>query len=855
MRAMSRKLILSALLIFLSFAVVSSGISFLASLTLVRRNILESHSQEMRILLDQTAEQEDRIRERMVILTSGEGISALVEACLKGETAHGQREALSALEEHLGLLLYLNPELDRIFIYSGGYVFAHEKETGASIMLEASELEGHPDTREMAAFLNAREIPMVPEKLLTLISRNGLALFASRRSLFDFVRSGYSLGMFDPRGKVVERTHPMAGPEGDVGLLRSGIERDRVRTVTHRDDGYTFILESPIGVINSRIRRSGWELLILLGLTGLAYSLFCRFYALRLMEPLKEMEELFDRIGSYDDKGEISDFSSRLTGVAGMRRRVFAYYRTAIFPLLFIILFSSYSFYSVISLNRRQSEIRLLGLLSDSMGKTLSGYEVLTKYLSLSESIQDIMSRDDQGMIFDELSGILVRSGVFSLDIYGVNFYNARGVPLYAGGTISFQESKDKLRLALDGIERTGVIINSRPGQPETISYISRILQRPRTESSVPTYEPIGFVELVMKNFIPGKLSLVSQSHRTLSGFVREGTAPESTARGYLMGRYPVANTNLEFYLGIARDGGWGNQIQIILLNLVIMLLQIIAVLILSRAMEARILTPLAGLNDYIRAREKGTDSFDVPSRDNEFVRLADSFNSMMERLQKLSRELAEQEVRTHRSELIALQAQINPHFFNNIIASILLLMRNGKTDDAMGMLAATGRHFQGKIFGDRRFITLAEEISHLRNYVEIQNYRFGGGITLNLETRVDTDRYYLPRLLLQPLVENAISHGMKDGQHLIIAVVIELNGPVLAIGVRDNGRGLDEARLEEVRLMMASSRTSRHYGLSNVSDRLRLLSSDTYRFEIFSVQDTYTRVELDLPVREESHA
>lgn len=214
---------------------------------------------------------------------------------------------------------------------------------------------------------------------------------------------------------------------------------------------------------------------------------------------------------------------------------------------------------------------------------------------------------------------------------------------------------------------------------------------------------------------------------------------------------------------------------------------------------------------------------------------LSKDFNNMLEHIQALIEQLVKEEMLKKDAELEALQYQITPHFMYNTLNSIkyAALLKGekeigGLVDDFIELL-------QASINKKGAFVTVAEELHFLENYVNLQRIRYEGNFTVEYEVEPEADGCFLPRLMLQPLVENAILHGldMKKSDSKI-RVAAWICGEVLHLTVKDNGRGMTSEQMEE---LLAPKKAKKTRGLSgigveNVKERLRLYYGEDGQIE-----------------------
>lgn len=216
-------------------------------------------------------------------------------------------------------------------------------------------------------------------------------------------------------------------------------------------------------------------------------------------------------------------------------------------------------------------------------------------------------------------------------------------------------------------------------------------------------------------------------------------------------------------------------------------------------------------------------------------------------------------EVYDKHAQLIALQSQINPHFLYNTLDSIRgQAIINGEKNIAV-MLEALANFFRYSISGKENRVTFREEMINMENYIKIQNYRFQGRFTVEVDESArdrDIQDCIVPKLMLQPIVENAILHGLeqkKEGKVLIMADVTE---DVLLITVSDDGVGMSEEKLRQLNRALEQgylnkkSKSTHGIALPNVHSRIRTFFGEEYGITVYSTEGKGTDVEILLPRR-----
>lgn len=261
------------------------------------------------------------------------------------------------------------------------------------------------------------------------------------------------------------------------------------------------------------------------------------------------------------------------------------------------------------------------------------------------------------------------------------------------------------------------------------------------------------------------------------------------------------------------------------------------------------IVRPLKALEEAMLRVRQG--DMDVKMREDGFTEIqliSSSFNSMVSRLKELMHRIVEEQEKKRLYELNALQAQINPHFLYNTLDSIIWMEERGRSAEAIKMVSALARLFRISISKGRTEITVREELEHVRNYLIIQKMRFKD----KFEYAIDAQEEVLPvrtlKLILQPLVENALNHAIDETRNdqLHLSIGARREGDDLCFTIEDDGVGIPEEKLNTL-LSLPPGKSG--IGLRNVHERIQLTYGRHYGLDIESREDEGTRVTLRLPL------
>ena len=283
-------------------------------------------------------------------------------------------------------------------------------------------------------------------------------------------------------------------------------------------------------------------------------------------------------------------------------------------------------------------------------------------------------------------------------------------------------------------------------------------------------------------------------------------------------------------------------------------ILILLAAMLVAAALSRALSRPIRELASQMEAFERNAEEFTYTpyGRAREVLVLSESFSHMVLRLQDLMERVRDEQINLRKTELKALQAQINPHFLYNTLDSISWMCEQGRNKEAVRMVNALARLFRISISRGHELIPVRSELQHAESYLQIQSYRYRNQFTYSFEADERCLDYLCNKITLQPIIENAIYHGInglvEDGR---ILVTVREDGEDIVMTVEDNGSGMDAAQIEAVMNKERSDHAG--IGIKNVNDRLKIYFGPAYGITIDSVPDEGTRVVIRMPkVREE---
>ena len=298
----------------------------------------------------------------------------------------------------------------------------------------------------------------------------------------------------------------------------------------------------------------------------------------------------------------------------------------------------------------------------------------------------------------------------------------------------------------------------------------------------------------------------------------------------------------------------WSNYGQLVLFFLFIVLFSVFLLVFVNLRLSEWITAPVKKLDRAVKELEAGQQQvdFDVGGP-YEVEHLSHSVRSMVSTMRHLMDDIVRQEEEKRRSELDVLQSQINPHFLYNTLDSVVWMTENGRTDEATVMLTALARFFRISLSRGSNIIPIADELEHARHYLTIQKMRYKNKFSATIETQDGVEKLYTIKLIVQPILENAIYHGMAyadgDGE---ITILARRDGDDVIIDVADNGPGMPgevvERLLDPKEQRAAPSKGGSGIGFRNVHQRIRLTFGEPYGLTIHSEPDAGTTVRIRLP-------
>lgn len=295
---------------------------------------------------------------------------------------------------------------------------------------------------------------------------------------------------------------------------------------------------------------------------------------------------------------------------------------------------------------------------------------------------------------------------------------------------------------------------------------------------------------------------------------------------------------------------------KIMLLGLIVFSILVILELALSIIIPNGIVKPIQHLNDITNQVAKGNLSVRAKNLHGvEVKNLGESLNIMIGKIDYLLTAVKKEEKNLREAELELLQSQINPHFLYNTLDTIIWLAESGKYDEVVGMVTSLSNFFRTSLNYGNGMVTLREEERHIRSYLQIQQVRYQDILDYDIDIPEILHDTIIPKITLQPIVENALYHGIKNRRgkgKIILTAYRELQDVIISI--IDNGIGMEEEDLSRVvKLYKGEDKerldSKKSFGLYNVNERIKLKFGSSYGISISSKYGEGTCVKVKLPL------
>lgn len=562
--------------------------------------------------------------------------------------------------------------------------------------------------------------------------------------------------------------------------------------------------------------------------------------------------------------------------------------------MLLILLISGFISTLIWYGNSRKLSDRYLNDVSKStMEYAYNAFEYL---LTDTEYMATLIATNDKNIIgpveeLNDKSGILMQNGQWTRDyldnsrlieeyikgMYGYKYYIA-GIAVLAGtehifssGQITldkeqlYQEisaiDKEELRYSmvmLDPIHLEG--LKSTVSSDYVVPAVRGIVDREGDINGfVVLYFDYGVIEQIFSVNLPQGSYFKVINRQGAEIFSNTNTKGEfgKADESYVENTFSAHDVGWDFYMGIPSGTYTGDINKTVVLTGVIIGLIIMASVILCIVSVSKMTGEITVLKEKMTAMADGDMDvrYEVKSSD-EIGEMGHTFNYMAVRIKELMGRVADEEKQKRLNEIAFLQAQINPHFISNVLNKVVWMARIHHADNLIPLVNSLNHLLYSAMHQEKDMIPLSDELQYVDNYITIMEYSGNYDFCVEKCIAEETIHLLIPRFILQPIVENAICHGLdqeltKQG---CIKITAEIRDGLLYIVVEDNGKGMDEKKITE---LLGQAKDKEHgfngIGVRNVNERIKLFLGEDYGIAYESVQGQYTKCVFRLPIVEKS--
>jgi two-component system sensor histidine kinase YesM len=512
-----------------------------------------------------------------------------------------------------------------------------------------------------------------------------------------------------------------------------------------------------------------------------------------------------------------------------------------------------------------ENEIRNIEKLSMTIATDTRIQEQLTK-------VKEMTNEYERAQTLTDFKNKIFVYMLTEKHISSIHFMNDSGYSLLVGQSAQIPEESKKEEVLIKARQAKGGNVWVEPDAAHPYLLAAREIR----STGADLLEPLGTLIFQVN------LDSVVQQHQTVTkdsgllyiwkgiqsiyspdGSFQPGVAMIDSKQGYTIQKIDGLSSFIAYTT--SKETGWTyysvlsyndifkkkNELRFALLVVVILLC--ITVIAISYRFARGITKPIEVLTQQMRYAEKGDFGLIVThspefDRSDEVGYLQKRFFIMIQRIDALIEENYTRQMLLKDTEYRALQAQINPHFLYNTLTSINWMARVSGQSSISSMVESLSRLLRNAISNNVQVITVGEEIGLLQDYMNIQKVRFESKLQFMLDIDEKFYKYRIPKMSLQPIAENAIKHGLEnmleDCTITVVAVVLDES---IEISVIDNGPGMDETSLEQLRRFEILSKGT-GIGLKNIHERLRIIFGESAGLRFDSKAGKGTRVTIMLP-------
>lgn len=377
--------------------------------------------------------------------------------------------------------------------------------------------------------------------------------------------------------------------------------------------------------------------------------------------------------------------------------------------------------------------------------------------------------------------------------------------------------------------------------------------------------EPIGYVVLYFDYGVIEKMFAANLPEGSSFQVVNENRSmifsncgdtllnAEKPRKGFVYNTFTADNVNWKFTMAIPSDYYLSDIHHTMYATVALMAAVLLGAALLVVLVVSRITSEISNLRNTMHLVSKGNleASYPVKSRD-EVGQMGSTFNHMVVHIRGLMNQIAEEEKQKRLVEIAFLEAQINPHFISNILNNVIWMAKIQHADNIVPLVQSLNSMLQNVMHQEQDMIPLKDEIRYLDNYLRIVEYDGSHDFTVEKDISPETENLLVLRFIMQPILENAIYHGLPEGlcSEGRIRISAHIAEEKLILTIEDNGDGMTEEQIQAV--LTEQVRDRKHFngiGVPNVRERIRLFFGSEFGLAYESEPGAYTRAVFTLPV------
>lgn len=536
--------------------------------------------------------------------------------------------------------------------------------------------------------------------------------------------------------------------------------------------------------------------------------------------------------------------------------------------LIPVCVISGYTQIRTVQIMREKEQIGLEQVLEQSVNSIdnrIQIYTNLINYLTYSSDLREIMEKEYSSDYEAYLAYTEIADPMFTMpqlyheEIRSITLY-AENIQVEHGNTLAPLSVAQNQSWYTEINEKGTVQWLVKQGNKKEILAVRKFYRQDKIQAMLVlsldynrVLEP--FADLLTEN--RGGLILDEQGNVVYSGYRMDAPykPDKETSLNYLKEHYvciekKIEDTKWNFCLYQPKEELEKSVWTLLLGNIPVLLLCLFLILLLGYFFSRKMVERLEQLTENMNQINLGLRKVTVVSQSKDEIGvLVRTFTRMMDEINKLISQVYEAKIKLQKTEMKALQAQINPHFLYNSLSIINWKALEADNEEISRITLALSTYYRTSLNKGETMTIAANEIRNIDAYLQIQLIMHDNSFQVIKEIQEDTLSYSVPKLILQPLVENAIEHGLdvseKEEKWLKISACKEKDALIMA--VEDNGMGMSE---EQARAMLTYR--SKGYGVRNVNERITLLYGEEYHLRVKSRQGEGCRIEIVIPVNKE---